>query len=153
MQLDTTDFKILALLQHDAKLTNKEIADKVSKSSTSVYERIKKLEEEGFITNYVALLNSRKIERSLIAFTTIQLKQHEYLMLKQFEKEIVTFNEVMECYHMTGINDYMLKIAIKDMDEYQNFIVNKLAKFPNVRIVQSAFVMTEIKHSTAFGFE
>ena len=71
-------------------------------------------------------------------------------MLKNFEKEIVAFNEVMECYHMTGTDDYLLKVAVKDMDEYQNFIVNKLAKLINIATVHSSFVMTEIKYDTAY---
>lgn len=150
MQLDATDLKILALLQRDAKLTTKEVADKVGKSTTPVYERIKRLEQEGYIRQYVAMLNGRKIGRGLMAFTTVQLKQHEHIMLKDFEKEIVAFDEVMECYHMTGTDDYMLKVAVQDMDQYQNFIVNKLAKLTNIATVHSSFVMTEIKHQTAY---
>lgn len=153
MQLDDTDLKILTLLQLNAKLTNKEIADKVGKSSTPVYERIKRIEQTGLIKQYVALLDKRKINRSLMAFTTVQLKQHEHQMLKSFEKEIVAFDEVMESYHMTGTDDYMLKVIVKDMDEYQNFIVNKLAKLTNIATVHSSFVMTEIKSNTAFSFK
>ncbi len=148
--LDDIDWKILSLLQHDAKLTNKEIADKVGMTSTPVYERIKRLEQQGYIKQYVALLDKRKINKSLTVFTSVQLKQHEHDVLLQFEREIVTLDEVMECYHMTGIDDYLLKVAVKDMDEYQNFIVNKLAKLPNIATVRSSFIMTEIKHETAF---
>lgn len=148
--LDDTDWQILTLLQENAKLTNKEIADKVGKSSTPVYERIKRLEQQGYIKQYVAILDKRKIDRSLTVFTSVQLKQHEHDMLQQFEKEIVTLSEVMECYHMTGMDDYLLKVAVKDMDEYQNFIVHKLAKLPNIATVRSSFIMTEVKHETAY---
>lgn len=152
-QLDNIDWQILTLLQQDAKVTNKEIADKVGKASTPVYERIKRMEQQGYIKQYVAILDKRKIDRSLTVFTSVQLKQHEHDMLLQFEKEIVTLNEVMECYHMTGMDDYLLKVAVKDMDEYQNFIVHKLAKLPNIATVRSSFIMTEVKHETAYTYK
>lgn len=149
-RLDATDIQILHLLQHDARLTNKEIADKLGKTTTPVFERIKRLEKEGFIQRYVAVLDKHKIDKPLVAFTNVQLKEHAHDMLKDFEKTIVAFDEVMECYHMTGMYDYMLKIVVKDMHEYQDFIVNKLARIPNIGTVQSGFVMTEIKHETAY---
>ncbi len=150
MQLDITDLKILNLLQQNAKLTTKELAEKVNKASTPVYERIRKMEQEGYIKQYVALLDARKIGKSLIAFTTVQLKQHEHTMIKSFEQDIMVFDEVMECYHMTGTDDYMLKVIVRDMDDYQHFIVNKLSKISNIGTVRSSFVMTEVKHETAF---
>ncbi len=150
--LDDIDRRILTLLQQDAKLTNKEIADKVGKTSTPVYERIKRLEQQGYIRQYAAILDRRKIGKAMIAFTAVQLKQHEYEMLQSFEKEVVTLDEVMECYHMTGADDYLLKIAVSDMDAYQEFIVHKLAKLPNIATVRSSFVMTEIKYNTGYVF-
>ena len=150
-KLDHSDIRILQLLQYDARLTTKEIADKLGKTITPVYERIKWLESAGYIQRYVAVLDRNKIDKSLIAFTNVQLKEHAQAMLKSFEKEIVKFTEVMECYHMTGIYDYLLKIAVKDMNEYQDFIVNKLAKLSNIGTVQSGFVMTEIKQHTAYA--
>lgn len=150
IQLDSTDISILQLLQHDARLTNKEIADKLGKTVTPVYERIKWLEQEGYIQRYVAVLDKNKIDKNLVAFTNVQLKEHSHAMLKVFEKDIVKFEEVMECYHMTGLYDYLLKIVVKDMNEYQGFIVNKLAKLPNIGTVQSSFIMTEVKYGTAY---
>src|ERR1700743_3286853 len=99
--LDATDIRILQLLQHDARTTTKEIADKLGKSVTPVYERIRKLEEEGYITRYVALLNKELIGKHLAAYTTVQLKEHSQLALRGFDKEVVRFPEVMECYHLT----------------------------------------------------
>ncbi len=148
--LDKTDIRILQLLQNDARLTNKEIADKLGKTVTPVYERIKWLNKEGYIQRYVAVLDKNKIDKKLVAFTNVQLKEHAHAMLKAFEKDIVKLNEVMECHHMTGSYDYLLKIVVKDMKEYQDFIVNKLAKLPNIGTVQSGFVMTEVKHETAY---
>ena len=151
--MDLTDKHILNYLQHDAKLTNKEIADKLGKSVTPVYERIRRLEKEGYIRSYVALLDRQKAGISLLAFTNVQLKEHSYPMLKAFEKAIVKLPEVMECHHMTGSYDYLLRIGVRDMQEYQEFIINKLSRLANIGTVQSSFVMTEIKQETAFHLD
>jgi Lrp/AsnC family leucine-responsive transcriptional regulator len=147
--LDDTDRKILLYLQYDAKLTNKEIADKLGKSVTPVYERIRRMEREGMIRRYVALVDRHKAGISLLAYTNVQLKEHSYQMLKAFEKAVVKLEEVMECNHMTGSYDYLLKIGVRDMQEYQEFIINKLSRLANIGTVQSSFVMTEIKQETA----
>lgn len=148
--LDHYDLRILQLLQHDARLTNKEIADKIGKSISPVYERIRRLEHEGIIRQYVAVLDKRKINKSLTAYTNVQLKEHADHMMKTFEREVVKIPEVMECYHMTGQYDYLLKVALCDMDEYYSFIINKIAKLPNVGTVQSFFVLYEAKKETAY---
>lgn len=148
--LDHDDLRILQLLQHDARLTNKEIADKIGKSVSPVYERIRRLEHEGIIQQYVAVLDKRKINKSLTAYTNVQLKEHADHMMKTFEKEVIKIPEVMECYHMTGQYDYLLKVALSDMDEYYGFIINKIAKLPNVGTVQSFFVLFEAKKETAY---
>lgn len=148
--LDHDDLRILQLLQHDARLTNKEIADKIGKTVSPVYERIRKLKDDGIIQQYVAVLDKRKIGRALTAYTQVQLKEHADHMMKTFEKEVIKFQEVMECYHMTGQFDYLLKVDLADMDEYYSFIINKIAKLPNVGTVQSFFVLYEAKRETAY---
>ena len=148
--LDHDDLRILQLLQHDARQTNKEIADKIGKSVSPIYERIRKLQDEGIIQQYVAVLDKRKIGKSLTAYTHVQLKEHAVHMMKTFEKEVIKFPEVMECYHMTGQYDYLLKVAIGDMDEYYGFIINKIAKLSNAGTVQSFFVLYEAKKETAY---
>ena len=150
MPLDQTDRHILQLLQHDARLTNKEIADKLGKSISPVYERIKWLEQEGYITRYVGLADRNKLGLHLVAFTNVQLKEHAQSMLQAFEREVVKLPEVLECYHMTGMYDYLLKVVVTDMNQYQDFIVNKLAKLPNIGTVQSSFIMTEVKYELAY---
>lgn len=151
--LHDDDIRILQLLQHDARITNKEIADKLGKSITPIYERIKKLEAEGYIDRYVALLNKDKIGKALTAFTHVQLKEHSQPVLKTFEKEVVKIPEVMECYHMTGQYDFLLRVAIQDMKEYQDFMMNKLAVIANIGTVQSFFVSTQSKQETAFALK
>jgi Lrp/AsnC family leucine-responsive transcriptional regulator len=151
--LDSTDTRILQLLQHDARLTNKEVADKLGKSVTPVYERIKRLEEEGYITRYVALVNKDLIGKHLTAFTTVQLKEHSAAALRGFEKEVVKFPEVMECYHMTGRFDFLIKMAIRDMKEYNELLMGKLATLPNVGGLETFFVLSEGKKETAYALE
>lgn len=144
------DIQILRLLQQDARLTTKEIADKLGRSVTPVYERIKKLEREEVISRYVAILNKTKIDRSLIGFMQVQLKEHAREMLLAFKDQACRFREVMECYHMSGAADYLLKIALKDMNEYNAFLLNKLSTLPNIQTVQTFFVISEGKVDTAY---
>ena len=151
-ELDRTDEQILELLQYDAMLTNKEIADKLGKTVTPIFERRKKLEQLGYILRYAAVLDRFKVNKGLLSFTNVQLKEHAHVMLKTFERSIIKFDEVLECHHMTGMFDYLLKVAVKDMNEYQQFIVNKLSRLPNIGTVQSSFVMTEIKNQPVYKF-
>ena len=151
--LDSIDRKLLHYLQEDAQLTTKELASKLSLTTTPVHERIKRLEKEGIITQYVALIDKHKVEKGLVGFCNVWLKEHSHPYLKKFEHEVVSLKEVIECYHIAGNFDYLLKVMVKDMTAYQHFIVNKLAKLDNIGNAQSSFVMTEIKHSTALPLE
>ena len=148
--LDHDDLRILQLLQHDARLTNKEIADKIGKSVSPVYERIKRLHAAGYIKQFAAILDNRMIDRSLTAYTNIHLKEHSQALFLQFQKRVAEFSEVMECYHMTGEYDFLLKVAVPDMDAYYDFVIDRLAKLPNVGTVQSFFVLHEAKRNTAY---
>ena len=146
--LDAIDQRILQLIQEDAKYTNKEIASRLGMSTTPVFERIKKLDEQGYIKKYVGLLDRKKLGYQVLSFCNISLKEHAQPFLKKFEEEILTLQEVQECYHIAGMYDYLLKVVAKDMAAYQHFIANKLAALENIGNVQSAFVMMEIKSST-----
>ena len=143
--IDPTDKSILALLQNDGKITFKEIASQLNLTTTPVYERIKRLEREGYIKSYKAILDRKKIGLNLLVFCNISLKEHQASYLAQFEKDIKEFNEVIACYHIAGMYDYLIKISVEDMDVYQHFIANKLANIKNIARVQSSFVMTEVK--------
>jgi DNA-binding Lrp family transcriptional regulator len=113
--LDTIDIRILQILQYDARVTTKEMADKLGKSVTAVHERVRRLEETGYIQGYVALLNKEKIGKTLTGYTTVQLKEHSQSVLRGFEKEIIKFPEVMECCQLTGQSDFLLRVVIRDM--------------------------------------
>ncbi len=143
--IDSTDKSILALLQKDGKITFKEVASQLNLTTTPVYERIKRLEREGYIKSYKAILDRKKIGLNLLVFCNVSLKEHQASFLVQFEKDIKEFNEVIACYHIAGMYDYLIKISVQDMDVYQDFIANKLANIKNIARVQSSFVMTEVK--------
>lgn len=153
ISLDATDLRILQLLQEDAKITTKEIAAQLGMTTTPVFERIKRMEREGFIKNYVALLDKTKVGLGLVAFTNVSLKEHFTDFLMRFEEAVRLLPEVMECYHIAGHYDYLLKVVVKDMPAYQHFVAKKLAGFENIGRVQSSFVMTEVKHSTVFSMD
>lgn len=150
MTFDTIDKNLLKLLQTDSKKTTKELSLKLNLSVTAVYERIKKLEKEGIISNYVALLNRNKIEKGFVVFCHLKLMQHTKEFISQFEKEVVLLNEVLECFHVSGDYDYILKICVKDMEEYREFMVTKLTTLQHIGSTHSTFMIGEVKNTTAF---
>ncbi len=148
--LDATDLEILRQLQSDATQTNKELAFKTNKSLATVHERIRRLKEQGYIKKIVAILDRKKIDRNLIAFSHVFLKSHTKETLGEFEEAVSQFPEVMECFQMTGAYDFILRISTKDMDAYHLFLRNQLATLSNVSTVQSFFVLSEPKSDTAY---
>ena len=150
MTLDATDRKLLNLLQADSTPTTKALAVKLGLSTTAVYERIKKLEREGVVKNYVALLDRAAIERDFIAFCHIKLLQHSRDFVTRFEQQVIKLDEVLECFHVSGDYDYILKVCVRDMAEYRQFIVNKLTTLEHIGSTQSSFVIAEVKNTTAY---
>jgi DNA-binding Lrp family transcriptional regulator len=150
INLDPTDLEILKLLQKDASCTNKEMASKLHKSVATIFERVRRLKEQGYIKNIVAILDRDKINKSLIAFSHVLLNDHTAETLNTFEQEVAKFPEVMECFQMTGTFDFILRIATSDMNAYHQFYRNKLATLPNITTVQSFFVLSETKSVTAY---
>ncbi len=148
--LDQTDKALLRLLQDNANLTTKELSEKLHLSPTPVYERQKRLEKEGYIEKYVAVLNKEKLGKKLIVFCNVKLKQHERGMGEKFVNAINNMPDVMECYNISGEYDFMLKILVEDMPQYQDFIMNKLTLIENIGSTHSMFVMGEIKRSLAY---
>jgi len=119
-------------------------------SVTAVYERIKKLEREGVIRNYVALLNRNKIEKAFVVFCHLKLIQHTKDVIHTFENEVIRLDEVTECFHVSGDYDYILKVSVKDMDAYREFMVTKLTGLQHIGSTHSSFMIGEVKNSTAF---
>ena len=146
--LDSKDKKLLILLQNDAKKTTKQLAVELDLSVTAVFERIKKLEKQQIIKSYVALLNPEKIQKDFIVLCHVKLVQHKKEYISQFEKEITQFPEVLECFHVSGDSDYILKICVKDIQEYREFMVSKLTNLQHIASTQSSFMIKEVKNST-----
>lgn len=146
--MDAIDKKLLILLQTDSKSTTKELSSKLNLSVTAVYERIKKLEREGIISKYVTLLNRNKVDKSFVVFCHVKLIQHNKDLISQFEAEIVKLTEVLECFHVSGDYDYILKICIKDMEEYREFMVTKLTGIKHIGSTHSSFMIGEVKNTT-----
>lgn len=146
--LDSKDKKLLILLQNDAKKTTKQLAAELDLSVTAVFERIKKLEKQQIIKSYVALLNPEKIQKDFIVLCHVKLVQHKKEYISQFEKEITQFPEVLECFHVSGDSDYILKICVKDIQEYREFMVSKLTNLQHIASTQSSFMIKEVKNST-----
>jgi Lrp/AsnC family leucine-responsive transcriptional regulator len=149
-ELDAIDLKILQMLQTDARLTHKQLAAALDLTITPVFERVKKLERRGFIRGYVALLEPQKVDKGLIVFLTIRLSQHKSEVLQGLRKEVMSLPEVMECYHIAGEEDYLLKVMVRDIAAYERFLTNKLTKIAHISHVKSNFVMSVIKQTTAF---
>lgn len=151
MKIDEIDSKLLALLQEDSKQTNKELSNKLNLSVTAVYERIKKLEKAGVIDKYVALVKKEKINKDFVAFCHIKLVKHSQEYVVKFEKEVANLNEVLECYHISGDYDYLLKVLVEDMEAFREFMVEKLTSISHIGSTHSMFVISEVKHTTAIS--
>lgn len=148
MILDSIDKKLVLLLQTDCKKTTKELSLKLNLSVTAVYERIKKLEREKVIDKYVALLNRSKVENGFVVFCHLKLIQHTKEFIYKFEKEVVKLKEVLECHHVSGDYDYILKIVVKDMEAYREFIITKLTALEHIGSTHSTFMISEVKNTT-----
>ena len=143
--LDQKDLAILKLLQYNARITVKEISDKVNLSTTPVFERIKWMEQTGVIKQYATLIEPAKLNKRLMVIVYVSLKQHNKTAGSKFVKTINEMGEVLECYSISGEFDFMLKIVVEDMNAYYDFHVNRLSELENIGNVQSIFVMGVVK--------
>ena len=147
ISLDAKDLSILALLQQNARMTVKEIADKIHLSTTPVHERIKRMEASGVIKQYATLVDHTKVKKGLMVICYVSLKEHNKPAGMKFIKAIQLMLEVVECYNISGEFDFMLKVLCEDMNAYYDFHVNKLSNIENIGHVQSVFVMGVIKQT------
>ena len=145
--LDSKDIAILSLLQKNARITVKEISDKMHLSTTPVHERIKRMEASGVIKQYATLVDHTKVNKGLMVICYVSLKEHSKNAGTKFIKLIHALNEVIECYSISGEFDFMLKVVCADMNAYYDFHVNKLSSIENIGHVQSVFVMGRIKET------
>lgn len=144
--LDRTDLLILQALQHNARLTNKELAAQVHLSPTPVFERWKRLEREGYIRRYVSVLDADKLNQGFIVFCLVKLRRLNTDVANDFTARIAAIPEVTECYNISGHFDYLLKIHSYNMKQYQRFLLDTLGMIESVASIESMFVMDEVKH-------
>ncbi len=149
--LDSIDKKLINLLQIDSKQTTKQLSLQLNLSITAVYERIKKLENQNIIEKYVAIINKNKIDKSFLVFCHVKLIQHSKEYVHTFENEILKLEEVSECFHVSGDYDYILKIYVKDMETYRNFMITKLTAIKHIGSTHSTFAIEQVKNTTAIN--
>jgi len=150
IKLDNIDRKILRILQSDGRITTKELANKLHLTNTPVYERVKKLEKNGIIEKYIAILNPEKLNRNMVIFIDVNLQKHTKDAVDNFKKAALAFPEVMEFHNVSGEYDVHLKIMVRDMAEFKLFLEEKLSGCENVSTVHSSFA---ISSETKIGFE
>ncbi|MDG1932897.1 MAG: Lrp/AsnC family transcriptional regulator [Luminiphilus sp.] len=148
MKMQKSDIKILAALQHDADISTSDLAAKVNLSQSPCWRRVNKFEESGLIRRRVALLDRQKLGLEVVVFATVNLNQIGKQNLLAFERTVESYPEVVECYTMAGIWDYMLKIVCRDIRHYEDFVRNTLSASDAIRELHSHIAVTEIKNTT-----
>jgi len=145
--LDEIDIRILRTLQGDAKLTTKELAAKVNLSPSPTFERQKRLEREGYIEKYVAVVNPKKVGSGFLVLCNVRLKKHNQQVIQDFMEAVQHIDEVTECYNTSGDFDFLLKVYVRDMEHYQGFVLNTLGVIDSVGQLNSVFVYGHVKHT------
>lgn len=152
--MDYVDKKILNLLQNDGKISNQELADRIALSPSPCSRRVKQLEDEGYIRQYVALLDPIKIGLNLTIMVSVALVNHDPKVMKNFEETVASFPEVIQCYLITGQSaDYLIKVIVANLNAYQNFLLKKLTVIDGVSQVHSSFVLQHIVDKTTLPLE
>ncbi|MCK5665817.1 MAG: Lrp/AsnC family transcriptional regulator [Thiotrichaceae bacterium] len=150
MKLSKMDKHILSEIQNNARISNLDLANKIGLSPSPCLRRVKQLEEAGFIDDYVARLNEQKLNLKLIALIQISMDRHTPERFENFESIVKQYEEVLECYLITGQNaDYLLKVIVPDMEYYQDFLLGRLTRIEGVTGVQSSFIMRKVIDKTA----
>lgn len=151
-KLDKTDLQLLRIMQDNSKLTTKELAAKVSLSTTPVFERVKRLEAAGYIKKYVAILDADKLNRGFTVFCNVKMSKMNSDIASGFTDMIGRIPQVTECYNISGSFDYLLKIQAPDMGHYRDFILNVLGNIEHLASLESVFVMDVIKQDYGIYF-
>lgn len=148
-KLDKIDRKILRLLQQDGRLSNVKLAEMIHLSPTPCLERVKRLEKEGFIKNYVAILEPKMLDAALVSFIEVSLDRTTTRALDNFRDEVMHMDEVQECHMVAGGFDYLIKVRTSDMEHYRRFLGEKLSSIKDISSTHTYVVMEEIKASSA----
>lgn len=149
LPLDRTDVRILEVLQNEGRLSNQEVAERVSLSPSPCLRRIKRLEEQGVIRGYVALVDAEKIGLGLLAYVSVKLEKRGNIPMEEFRARVQGWPEVLSCYAMTGEMDYLLHVQVEDLQHFSRFVMDRLLRQPGVVDVKSSFALECIKDTTA----
>ncbi|MDG2450426.1 MAG: Lrp/AsnC family transcriptional regulator [Saprospiraceae bacterium] len=147
-KLDSIDKQLLTLLQQNSKMNVKELENQLNLTKTPIYERIKRYEREGIIEKYVAVLNTSKLDNLMVVFCSVTLDSQNLEVIETFREDVANIPEVVECYLMGGANDFLLKVIVKNLEDYHQFSSGRLASLPNVSKIRSTFVLNKVKNST-----
>lgn len=149
MKLDAIDLRILRILQENSNISNVELAKAINLSASPTLSRVKNLETAGVISRYVGLVDAAALGLQLTVFVQVSLERQESTMLNRFEKEVAQFDQVMEVYLMTGDEDYLLRLVVRDIKALERFILDHLTKIPGVKKIRSSFALKQVKYKTA----
>ncbi|TAL78532.1 MAG: Lrp/AsnC family transcriptional regulator [Burkholderiaceae bacterium] len=153
MELDTTDLRILQILQGNSKISNVELAKRVNLSASPTLARVKNLEAHGIISRYVGLVDPAALNLKMTVFIQVSLDRQESATLKRFEDDVTQFSQVMEVYLMTGDEDYLLRIVVPDIQALEHFILDHLTKIPGIKKIRSSFALKRVKYTTALPID
>lgn len=153
LDLDETDRKILRLLQGNGRMTNAALADAVGLTATPLVQRIKKLEQRGVITGYSANIDPKAVGRGTMAFVHVKQAEHRLATHKKFLAAVADWPEVLECHHIAGEDDFLLKVVVRDIAEYEGFLLNRLAQLSGIDRVKTTFVLSSAKVATAIPID
>ena len=151
--IDKIDRQIVSLLQAYARLSNAALAEKVGLTTSTVHERVKKLEKSGVIKKYVALVDQKTIGIETCSFVAVTISRHVKEAVEEFIKAVEEVDEVMECHHITGNADFLLKIAVKNIPAYEDLVLHKLTDLPHIQNIKTMVVLSTFKNETAFNIE
>ncbi|WP_101758965.1 Lrp/AsnC family transcriptional regulator [Oceanicoccus sp. KOV_DT_Chl] len=146
--LDKTDYQILHHLQNNARITNIELADDIGLSPSPCLRRVKSLENNGVLKRYVAIVDAKAVGLPISVFVSVSLNRQERQGLEEFEHTVEQYQEVMECYLMTGSSDYLLRVVVPDLESYERFLSNKLTRIKGIANIQSSFALKQVVYKT-----
>ena len=147
IELDRTDLRLLTLLQHEGRLSNTELAERVALSPSACLRRVQRLEQSGVIRGYAAEVDPKAIGLGLMAFVRVQLASHGSAEIRRFAESVSAWNEVIACYALTGDMDYLLQVQVEDLEHFSRFVLEKLVNSAGVADMNSSFVLQAVKHT------
>ena len=153
MKLDKIDYQIIDMLQQDGRMTIRDMAQRLKLSTTPIFNRIKKLEADGVIEKYIAQINPKKVDKGLFAFVHLSIKEHSKEAVDAIVEQVTGFKEVMECHYVTGGADFVLKVLVKNMEEYNAFVTEKLFTVKNIGKIDSLLSLSMPKHSSSIPLD